>query len=249
MKSKSINFLLLLLLVAAFFLVMPGVGRAALWIGVQGGPNFVASGDVKGEAEYRRFRDVKTEPAVLGGVIIGYDFVKDGFLGYDWPNWFKYFSLAIDITYSDFSQKAQDVKIMTKQGDLLSMHISPVDGHMLVVSFLFIAKYGFFPSPESPFGRLIPYVGVGPGVFFSVAETSYSTYMYPSSDSAETGIVTEAGIRYMVRPNVSLDAAFRYRYAIPSYDVAYYSYVGEFYNVGRIFAHQFNAIFRLNYHF
>jgi hypothetical protein len=74
--------------------------------------------------------------------------------------------------------------------------------------------------------------------------------MYPSSDSAEIGILTEAGIRYMLRPNVSFDAAFRYRYVVPSYDVAYYSNaLGEFYNVGRIFAHQFNAIFRLNYHF
>jgi outer membrane protein W len=248
MKSKSITFLLPLLLAAASFLVLPSAGRAALWIGLQGGPNFVTDSDIKGQD--LRIKNVKTETAVLGGVTIGYDFVKDGFLGYDWPNWLKYFSCAIDVTYNNFSQKAQDVQIITKRGDRLSMNITPVDGHMLVLSFLLIAKYGFLPTPELPFGRLIPYVGVGPGMFFSVAETDYSTYMYPSSDSAEFGIVTEAGIRYMVRPNISLDAAFRYRYVTPSYDVAYYSnVVGEFYNVGRIFANQFNAIFRLNYHF
>lgn len=219
-----------------------------MWIGVQGGPNFVTSNDVKGQDF--RLKDVRTEPAVLGGVIIGYDFVKDGFLGYDWPKWMKYFSVAVDVTYNNYSQKAQNVKMIPKKGDPLSLNISSVDGHMLVVSFLLIAKYGFLPTPESPFGRLIPYVGVGSGIFFSVAETDYSAFMYPSSDSAEIGILTEAGIRYMLRPNVSFDAAFRYRYVVPSYDAAYYSNaLGEFYNVGRIFAHQFSAIFRLNYHF
>jgi opacity protein-like surface antigen len=248
MKPKSITHILALLLVAAVFLMMPGPGRAGLWIGVQGGPNFVANADVKGTYN-RRLQNVKTEPALLGGVLIGYDFVKEGFLGYDWPNWLKYFSLAIDITYNDFSQKAQNVQYRTSKTQI-PIHISQVQGHMLVLSFLFIAKYGFFPAPEFPFGRLIPYVGVGPGVFFSVAETSHSFSGYPSSDSAETGIVTEAGVRYMVLRNVSLDAAFRYRYVIPSYDVDYFTNRGQF-HVPAWFesAHQFNAIFRVSYHF
>lgn len=249
MKSKSITHTFCLLLVATFFLFMPGVGRAALWIGVEGGPNFVADGDVKGEGN-KRLYDVSTEPAVLGGIIIGYDFVKEGFLGYDWPNWMKYFSFAIDITYNDFSQKAQNVKIKWSNGRVFPIHISQVHGHMIVLSFLFMARYGLFPTAELPFGRLIPYVGVGPGVFFSVAETSSSYWGgYPSSDSAETGIVTEAGVRYMVLRNVSLDAAFRYRYVIPSYDVDYYTNIFNFHNTGRIIAQQFNVIFRINYHF
>lgn len=259
MKSKSITPLLPLLLMGAVFLIMPGVGGAAMWIGVQGGPNFVANGDVKGNTYFYfptrtirdktgALKDVKTEPAALGGVIIGYDFVKEGFLGYDWPNWLKYFSLAIDLTYNNFSQRAQDVQAKTPSG-LFPLRISKADGYMLVLSFLFIAKYGFFHDPELPFGRLIPYVGVGPGIFFSVVETSHSFSGYPSSDSAEPGIVTEAGVRYMVLRNVSLDAAFRYRYVIPSYDVDYFSNLGNFHVAGRIIAQQFNAIFRVNYHF
>ncbi len=180
MKSKSSTLLLPLLLMAVFSLMMTGAGEAAMWIGVQGGPNFVANGDVKGE--FIRLKDVKTETAVLGGVTIGYDFVKGGFLGYDWPNWLKYFSFAVDITYNDFSQKAQSVQYKaqyvqynTRWGGLFPINISQVHGHMLVLSFLFIAKYGLLPTPEIPFGRLIPYVGVGPGIFFSAAETSNST--------------------------------------------------------------------------
>lgn len=249
MKPKSITHIFCLLLVATVFLIMPGVGRAALWIGVEGGPNFVANGDVKGTYNIRLY-DVRTEPAVLGGVIIGYDFVKEGFLGHDWPNWLKYFSFAIDITYNDFSQKAQDVQIKWSNGRVFPIHISQVHGHMLVLSFLFMARYGLFPTAELPFGRLIPYVGVGPGVFFSVAKTSfYNGGLYPSSDSAVPGIVTEAGVRYMVLRNVSLDAAFRYRYAMPSYDVNYHTNLFNYTNIGRIIAQQFNVIFRINYHF
>ncbi len=53
----------------------------------------------------------------------------------------------------------------------------------------------------------------------------------------------------MVWRNISLDAAFRYRYVVPSYDVDYYTNLGELYTVGRIPTHQFNAIFRVTYHF
>jgi opacity protein-like surface antigen len=239
---------------AVFSLMMTGAGTAAMWIGVQGGPNFVANSEVKAQSAFPylglngRLKGVKTETAALGGVTIGYDFIKEGFLGYDWPNWLKYFSFAIDLTYNNFSQGAQTVKAKGPLG-VVPLQISRADGYMLVLSFLFIAKYGFLPTPEIPFGRLIPYVGVGPGIFFSAVETSSSFSGYPSSDSAEVGIVTEAGVRYMVRHNISLDAAFRYRYAVPSYDVDYYSNLGNFNIVGRIPTQQFNAIFRVTYHF
>jgi hypothetical protein len=77
-----------------------------MWIGLEGGANFIANGDVKGEVYFfsptrtlggvnsSRLKGVKTEPAALGGVTVGYDFVKEGFLGRDWPNWLKYFSVA-----------------------------------------------------------------------------------------------------------------------------------------------------------
>jgi hypothetical protein len=253
MKSKSIILLLPLLLMVALSLIMSDVGGAAIWIGVQGGPNFVANGDVKSSfgANINRLKDVKTEPAVLGGIIIGYDFVKEGSLGYDWPNWLKYFSLAIDITYNDFSQKAQVVQAETRDIPRFRfpLRIDSANGYMLDLSLFFIAKYGFFPNQEMPFGRLIPYVGVGPGVVFSVVNTSYSFFAYHSSDSHELGIFTEAGIRYMVLRKVSLDAAFRYRYVFPSYDRNYQSSIGNFAGTGRIIAQSFGAIFRVNYHF
>lgn len=254
MKPKSITFLLPLLLITAVFFTLPGAGGAAMWIGVQGGPNFVADGDIKANfsTDIGRLKYVKTDPSFLGGVTIGYDFVKEGFLGRDWPNWMKYFSLAIDLTYNDFSQPAQNVQaVMPKNPprSMVTIHIDQAHGYMLELSLFFIAKYGFLPTSELPFGRLIPYVGVGPGLVFSVVDTSSAFFADNSSDSCELAIFTEAGVRYMMWRNVSLDAAFRYRYVFPSYDRNYDSSIGQFLGIGRIIAQSFGAIFRVNYHF
>ena len=254
MKPRSIISLLPVLFITAVFFTLPGVGGAAMWVGVQGGPNFVADGDIKASfgTDIERLKYVKTYPSFLGGVTIGYDFVKEGFLGHDWPKWMKYFSLAIDCTYNDFSQPAQDVKAIIPRDPPrrpVTIHIDQAHGYMVELSLFFIAKYGFLPTPELPFGRLIPYVGVGPGLVFSVVNTSNAFFTDNSSDSCELAIFTEAGVRYMVWRNVSLDAAFRYRYVFPSYDRNYDSSAGKFLGIGRIIAQSFGAIFRLNYHF
>jgi outer membrane protein W len=159
----------------------------------------------------------------------------------------------MDFTYNNFSQRAQEVQalITTKHHRIsqIPLQISKADGYIMGLSLLFIAKYGFFSNPEFPFGRLIPYAGVGPALFFSVVETHVFFQQYPSSDSVELGIVTEGGVRYMVKPNLSMDAAFRYRCVQPSYDVQYNTNFGGLFIIGRIVAQQFSAIFRVNYHF
>ena len=43
---------------------------------------------------------VDIQPSVIGGATIGYDFVNTGFGAYAWPDWMKYFSFAMDITYN-----------------------------------------------------------------------------------------------------------------------------------------------------
>jgi hypothetical protein len=74
MKSKGIALLLPLLLMVAVFFIIPGVGGAAMWIGAQGGVNFVPPGDVKGDLgpwASGRLKDVKTAPAALVGITVG----------------------------------------------------------------------------------------------------------------------------------------------------------------------------------
>ncbi|MBU4232710.1 MAG: outer membrane beta-barrel protein [Proteobacteria bacterium] len=257
MNSKNITLILILLLMTGMLLTISNESRAGLWAGVQAGPNFVTDTTVKLDAKYGYgLKEFRTNTSLLGGIIIGYDFVKEGYLGYKWPNWMKYFSMAIDLTYNDFSQPPQTARLQSpkvfSRGSPPTTYINinnSAHGYMLQLSLFFIARYGFFPSPELPFGRLIPYVGGGPGLFFSIVETSRSENYAKSSDSIEPGLFAEAGVRYMLHPKVSLDAALRYRYTFPSYDRAYYTDIGFFRGVGRIVVDQFNALFRVCYHF
>jgi opacity protein-like surface antigen len=217
-----------MLALALALVMLPAAAQAKMWVGAQLGANFVASTDVT-VTGVGTFSNATVEPSVIAGLTIGYDFVREGFLGYNYPDWMKYFSFATDFTFNrlDFRQQFRP-----------PLGVFPLsEGTQAVWSFLFMFKYGFLPDSDVPFGRLQPYIAVGPGIAFS----TLSPAPVGSSDSTDIVLVTEAGLRYMALKNVSLDAAFRYRYSSPSY-----SFTG--FNV-EFDANQFSALFRVSYHF
>ena len=247
-------------LVLALILVVAGSAQARVWVGAQIGGNFAANTDVENNTPGFNliFRNVKVEPSVIGGLTIGYDFVREGFLGYNYPDWMKYFSFATDFTFNRFDMREQfgnlTVNGTPDVGFFPGWPIGPtgtrVEGTMAVWSFLFIGKYGFFPDSEVPFGRLQPYVAVGPGIMFSSLR---GKMFFPVEEalrdvgdsSVDIALVTEAGVRFMALRNVSLDVSFRYRFGSPSYS---FSASGIPMTV-KLDANQFNAIFRASYHF
>ncbi|MBM4273257.1 MAG: hypothetical protein FJ134_02185 [Deltaproteobacteria bacterium] len=250
---------------ALTLVLLAGPVQARLWVGAQVGANFPASTDVglNEPGIFTTFQGVKVEPAVIAGLTIGYDFVREGFLGYNWPDWMKYFSFATDFTFNRFDMREQFVNTVF-QGFNVGPSIFPpnafgplsnigtgarVEGTMAVWSFLFIGKYGFFPDAEVPFGRFQPYIGVGPGIMFSSIDGATEFFGFPlgSQSSVDIALVTEAGVRYMALKNVSLDVGFRYRYGSPTYSFTS-PITGQ--TVDLTFdAHQFSAMFRASYHF
>ncbi len=95
---------------------------------------------------------------------------------------------------------------------------------------MFSGRYGFFPDNEVSFGRLQPYVSVGPAIGFtsmkpriwSETSTGQSFAVKPGNDSAATlGICAELGFRWMALKNVSIDVFYTYRYFRPTYKYTY----------------------------
>ena len=109
---------------------------------------------------------------------------------------------------------------------------------------MFAGRYGFLPDSEVPFGRLQPYVAVGPAIMFSSLQpkvladeiglttgnpTGFVLTNSPGSQSSTNiCLVVDAGIRYMCLKNVSIDISFKYRYAQPSFSYMVWPYCTNF---------------------
>jgi opacity protein-like surface antigen len=175
--------------------------------------------------------DGATTPAVVGGVRLGIWFVPTGVLGYNYPAWMKYFGFYTDISYHklDVNRTSCAVTDFTDAGAYNGTFPGSFysKGYVVTWAFMFAGRYGFLPDEEVPFGRLQPYIGVGPAILFTAMEPKgvvYSgrnvgAYANPGSDfQVVPALAVDAGVRYMVFKNISIDLSFRYRYARPSFN-------------------------------
>ena len=177
--------------------------------------------------------DGKTDVTVVGGVKVGTWFVKEGFAGWSgYPEWSKYFGFYTDFSYQRLYMRSQTLSggDFFDNGTLISNVVGNIktEGMAATWAFMFAARYGFFADSEVPFGRLQPYVAVGPAIMFTSLKPKLQTNMIPSGapdlqmspgnqSSTNIALAVDAGIRYMALKNVSIDISFKYRYAQPSY--------------------------------
>ena len=232
-------------LVAAM-LALSGVAQSAMWVGAELGGNFPL--DTKANIDVGRFSatldSIGIRPSVMGGAMIGYDFVNSGFGAYAWPDWMKYFSFATDITYNKFNiNGGQTVGVTINNinfGNAVLPNRASLKGYEVCWTFLFMAHYGFLADSEVPTGRIVPYIGVGPAILWSGFENPVGN---GGANAMNVALVVEPGIRWMALSNVSIDTAMRYRYAAPSYDIA------NNVNVTLSPLHQIAFLLRANYHF
>jgi opacity protein-like surface antigen len=177
--------------VLAWLLALPPAAQAAMYVEALLGGSTASNPAVQ-------------TPAVIGGGRVGLWFVKEGALGLKYPNWMKYFGFYTDITINGIGVDREPY-----QG---------ASGYVATWAFMFAARCGFIKDDEVPFGRLQPYVGIGPAVVNVAFNTS------GNENSAFTpGLVMDAGVRYMFNKRFSADLFFRYRHAQPNLTYNFYS--------------------------
>lgn len=269
MKSKDFFLVLGTVALAIALAVLPGAAKAEMYMEAYIGaaaatpigqtttsvdqPPFNPNGSF--QLEQHSSAGVVNNPVVLGGAKLGTWFVKEGFLGYSgYPNWMKYLGFYTDISYQRISVRDQAASgthyiTLPTAGGLATFTATDSgytmsEGMALTWAFMFAARYGFLQDSEVPFGRLQPYVAVGPAVMFTTLQPkTYTQYTSapgiaglpknlvvggtatqssePSETDAVVALAVDAGIRYMVLKNVSIDLSFKYRYACPSFEFSH----------------------------
>ncbi len=162
------------------------------------------------------------DPAFQGGLKLGAWFDRTGVLsGINFPAWMRYLGFWLDFSYHTLNAPER-VWTTPAFGGWTGTFWS--EGAVATLAFMFGFRYGFFPDAEVPFGRLQPYVAVGPALMFSWRQTTVNIpglqglqWDTDSSSSTNVGLAVEAGLRWMALKNVSLDVSFKYRYFNPTY--------------------------------
>ena len=235
MKIRAYRSAVLLILAAAL-VVLPVGAKAEMYVEAYLGGNFPGSSSFGYGASpapgyaYTVSAPGNFDPAVIGGLKIGTWFVKEGVLGFNYPEWMKYLGFYVDFSYHRLNLRHQAAHYRENYLGSQFQGVWNLDtnGHAATLAFMFAGRYGFLPDSEVPFGRLQPYVAVGPAIMFtSQAPTfNFASYTGPyltdsqdlhSQSATVLALAVEAGLRWMALKNVSLDASFKYRYAVPSY--------------------------------
>ena len=235
MKKKAYRPAIWLLLAAAL-LALPVGANGEMYVEAYLGGNFAATESFNFGASphpiltYNVRVPGRFDPAVVGGLKIGTWFVKEGFLGFNYPAWMRFFGFFLDFSYHRLNlghQRANYRETFLGLNNRGVLDFSS-EGTAATLAFMFAGRYGFFPDSEVPFGRLQPYLAVGPALLFTTQQPRFNFVRFTgpfltddqdmaSKSNVALALAVETGLRYMALKNVSLDLSFKYRYAEPSY--------------------------------
>jgi len=127
---------------------------------------------------------------VVGGLKAGYFFHQFPYLGLE---------LAGDFTRNDI--RHQTVTLSRPVLGQTRAVIPQEDFATLTLALHFLARYGFLKDQEVPFGRLQPYVGIGPALVI----------LWGDVDAAKNfALSAVGGVRYMLRKNLSVFMEYKF---------------------------------------
>ena len=160
------------------------------WVGGQVGALWTTEVDMqlRGPRLVGELNDIGTDVAVTAGAIVGYNFC----MPYR-PAWQRYFGVAPDFSWNQFTQ-----------GGL------PVEGNQYALAFLARIQYPLMGNERFSRGRLVPFIMFGPAIVWT--NSDFSNIGGTSRTSTNFGLVAEIGLEYFICPRLSIGPSFRYRH-------------------------------------
>jgi opacity protein-like surface antigen len=134
---------------------------------------------------------VHYSPQFTGGFKVGYFLQSIPHLGAEWET---------NVTTTNAGR--QTVSLSPAAGGVNSVNLA--QGHITfwTITGRLLGRYGFLPDSEVTFGRLQPYVGVGPG--------GQAMWGPINTKSLRPSLEVEGGVRYMLLKNLSTFVEYKY---------------------------------------
>jgi opacity protein-like surface antigen len=180
---------LVLTSIAWIALSSPSTARAEGFVDLRVGGAFTEDGDVELSAGNASISiPTEYEDSVTGGIRGGY-----------WFDALPWLGLAADVSYF-----APDDD--TPGGP---------EYDVIPVSPLLMGRVPIATSEEYPYGRVQPFIGIGPGIFISLADFDTAG----DDDTVDVGADLHAGVNVQVTRMVSVFAEYRFTYVEPEFEV------------------------------
>ena len=182
-------------------------GPGGWYVGAYTGVSFIPTSDWHYKTPDSQFNAQTPYPTTAKDIAMGTSPVFGLKLGYYFHK-APHFGMEGDFFYSQPSIREQTVTLTTPfppnnaiPGNKAIFPHQTVNQWTL--AYHFMGRLGFLKDDEVPFGRIQPYVGIGPGF----------TVIYGKWDSAKNfGIDGVAGVRYMLRKDLSVFTEFKYNH-------------------------------------
>lgn len=151
----------------------------------------------------RTAKNIVYQPGILGGIKFGRYFDS-----------FPWFGVEVETNFSRNNIRGNQGRISPPVPGGPTDALGGADWFMIWdMQCNLLARCGFLKDKEIPFGRLQPYVGIGPG--FEV--------IYGKFDSAKNfALETQAGVRYMCTQNIGIFVEYKFSY---QFDVEYQNFL------------------------